>query len=113
MNYMKLLVAQLQNQDPLEPMDNNQMASQLAQLTQLEQIESLNSNFAKVLSTTQLDYATSLIGKTVSYYGQGITGEVELLEGIVQEVARDAGGEICLNVGGMAVALEDVSFVKN
>ncbi len=34
-DYMKLLVTQLQNQNPLEPLDNNEMASQLAQFSQL------------------------------------------------------------------------------
>ena len=57
MDYMKLLVTQLQNQNPLEPMDNNQMASQLAQFSQLQQLESMNSNFANVLSTTERNYA--------------------------------------------------------
>ena len=65
MDYMKLLITQLQNQNPLEPMDNNQMASQLAQFSQLQQLESMNSNFANVLSSTERNYANSLIGKEI------------------------------------------------
>ena len=42
MDYMNLLITQLQNQNPLEPLDNNQMATQLAQLSQLQQLESMN-----------------------------------------------------------------------
>ena len=49
-DYLEVLIAQLQNQNPLEPMDNTEMASQLAQFSQLQQLESMNSNFAKVLS---------------------------------------------------------------
>jgi len=48
-DYMKLLVTQLQNQNPLEPLDNNEMASQLAQFSQLQQLESMNSNFESFL----------------------------------------------------------------
>ena len=66
-DYMKLLVTQLQNQNPLEPMDNNQMASQLAQLSQLGQIEQLNTKFSDVLATSQKSYANSLVGKEVSF----------------------------------------------
>ena len=70
MDYMRLLVTQLQNQNPLEPMDNQEMASQLAQFSQLEQLESMNSSFAEVLDTTQRNYATSLIGKEVSFLAE-------------------------------------------
>ena len=42
MDYMKLLVVQLQNQNPLEPLNNNEMASQLAQFSQLSQLETMN-----------------------------------------------------------------------
>ena len=57
MDYMKLLVAELQNQNPLEPMDNNEMASQLSQFSMLEQMESMNSNFAKTLESIEHDHA--------------------------------------------------------
>ena len=57
MDYMKLLVTQMQNQNPLEPMNNDQMTSQLTQISQLEQMESQTSNFAKVLETTEHSYA--------------------------------------------------------
>ncbi len=66
-NYLNLLVAQLQNQNPLEPMDNNEMAGQLAQLSALEQQEKLGKNFTKVLEAVQLQEATTLTGKEVSY----------------------------------------------
>ncbi|MHC4424212.1 MAG: flagellar hook capping FlgD N-terminal domain-containing protein, partial [Planctomycetota bacterium] len=38
MDYMKLLITQLQNQNPLEPLSNNEMASQLAQFSSLQQL---------------------------------------------------------------------------
>ncbi len=52
-DYMMLLVAQLQHQNPLEPMSNDQMASQMAQLAQLEQLEHMNSTFDEVLVAEQ------------------------------------------------------------
>jgi flagellar basal-body rod modification protein FlgD len=68
MDYMKLLVTQMQNQNPLEPMNNDQMTSQLTQISQLEQMESQTTNFSKVLEMTEHSYATSLLGKNVSFY---------------------------------------------
>jgi flagellar basal-body rod modification protein FlgD len=113
MDYMKLLVAQLQNQNPLEPLDNNDMASQLAQFSQLQQLESMNSNFASVLSATQRNYANSLIGREISFTLEDQTGLEVSTSGIVEEVINNANGEIALVAGNNALALEDVISVKN
>ncbi|MHC4556717.1 MAG: flagellar hook assembly protein FlgD [Planctomycetota bacterium] len=111
MDYMKLLVTQLQNQNPLEPLDNNEMASQLAQFSQLQQLESMNSSFAKVLATTELTYANSLIDKEVSFIPE--TGTGDITSGIVEQVYNNVDGQIILVVGNNNVALEDLISVKN
>ena len=113
MDYMKLLVTQLQNQNPLEPMDNNQMASQLAQFSQLQQLESMNSNFANVLSSTERNYANSLIGKEISFASENETGGRDITSGIVEEVINNVDGEIILVTGDHVVALDGVISVKN
>ena len=53
MDFMKLLVTELQNQNPLEPMDNKEMASQLAQFTQLSLSEDMNSNISEMNATME------------------------------------------------------------
>ena len=100
MDYMKLLITQLQNQNPLEPMNNDQMASQLAQFSQLSQLESMNSSFADVLATTNRSYANSLLGKNVTFYAENdVTGELEKEVGTVSSVFNDIGnGENLLGV---------------
>ena len=113
MNYMKLLITQLQNQNPLEPMDNNEMASQLAQFSQLQQLESMNSNFASVLSTTERNYANSLIGKEISFASEDEAGNRDLTSGIVEEVINNTDGEIILLTADHTVALDGVISVKN
>lgn len=95
MDFMKLLVTELQNQNPLEPLNNQQIAAQLAQFSQLEKAElmninieamnstmsTLNSSFQESLVFAQFDYAKSLLGKEVSFYsgdfGQQVSGSVE------------------------------------
>jgi flagellar basal-body rod modification protein FlgD len=112
MDYMTLLVTQLQNQNPLDPIDNNQMAAQLAQFSQLQQLENMNSSFSSVLEMTQKSYATSLIGKTASYYTTGSDGSVTTASGLVQGVGTDTDGKLVLNVGGYALGLDDIVAVK-
>lgn len=113
MDYMKLLVTQLQNQNPLEPMSNDQMAAQLTQFSQLEQLESMNSNFAKVLAATNLDYASSLIGKEVSFMGETEPGVMTLVSGTVEQVYTNVEGRTVLSTGDYTVDLAAVISVKN
>ncbi len=113
MDYMKLLVTQLQNQNPLEPLDNQEMASQLAQFSQLQQLENMNMSFADVLATSQRNFAESLIGKDVSFTAASESGAVEVQSGQVDEIYFGGEGEILLNAGGWTVGLEDLLTVKN
>ena len=121
MDYMKLLVAQLQNQNPLEPLNNNELASQLAQFSQLQQLESINLNFAKVLTSTERAYAASLLGKEVSFLTETETGSLETQDGTVEQVYHNHNGEILLIVDQGSnkaasrehtIRLEDVQAVK-
>jgi len=107
MQFMTLLVSELQNQNPLEPMDNQQMSAQLAQFSQLEQLELMNSNtdemnssisemnstmkalnssFQGSLLMAEYDYAKNLLGKEVSFYDQSMERE---LTGKVEKVVID------------------------
>ena len=97
MDYMKLLITQLQNQNPLEPLDNNEMASQLAQFAGLSQLESMNSqlgtmntSFVDVLAATNRTYANSLLGKNVTFYSEDETaGELVKMTGTVESVFNE------------------------
>ncbi|MCF7972284.1 MAG: flagellar hook capping protein [Phycisphaerae bacterium] len=112
MDYMKLLVTQMQNQNPLEPMDNDQMTSQLTQISQLEQMESQTSSFAKVLETTEHSYATSLLGKEVSFYVTTESGELATATGVVDLVTRETNGQVQLSAGGQTFSMEDVAAIR-
>ena len=113
MDYMKLLVTELQNQNPLEPLDNNQMASQLAQFSQLQQLESMDSSFASILAVSERTYANSLIGRQVSFMAETQTGTKERTTGTVDEVTTNDDGTITLSVGNDTVALADIISVKD
>jgi len=113
MDFMRLLITQLRNQNPLEPVDNNEMASQLAQFSQLQQLESMNSNFADVLATVERSYANSLIGKEVSYLAEAQEDGQDIANGVVKEVYHNVDGEVLLIVGTDTLSLEDVISVKD
>ena len=112
MDYMKLLVTQLQNQNPLEPLDNKDMSAQLAQFSQLQQTENLNTSFGKVLESVQRSYASSLIGKEVSFKTPAAEGTLETQTGEVEEVTMADEGAILLIVDGQQVKLADVTSIR-
>ena len=75
-NFLKLLTEQLKNQDPLSPMDNAQMTSQLAQISTVDGIEKLNTTLTAMLSGSQSGeavQAAALVGKSVMVGGSSLT----------------------------------------
>ena len=68
-DFMKILLTQLQYQDPLKPMDNQQFMSQIAQFTTLEQSQQLNDKIDRLLSIQAATQSIGLIGKTVDVNG--------------------------------------------
>jgi flagellar basal-body rod modification protein FlgD len=113
MDYMTLLVTQLQNQNPLEPLDNNEMTAQLAQFSQLEQLEGMNTSFGEVLESVQKSYASSLIGKQISYNVTGSDGQEQTETGEVKEVVVGSDGQTSLVVGDQQVDLANVLSIRN
>jgi flagellar basal-body rod modification protein FlgD len=111
-DYMRLLVTQLQNQNPLEPLDNNEMASQLAQFTQLQQLETMNTSFSEVLTDIKREYASSLIGKEISFLADDGSGTAAVTTGTVEQVYNNVDGETVLVTGNYIVGLDDVVSVK-
>ncbi|HSX74750.1 MAG TPA: flagellar hook assembly protein FlgD [Shinella sp.] len=78
-SFLKLLVAQMKNQDPTEPMDATQQMAQLATFSQVEQTIKTNKNLESLLQRTSLQEANSVIGRTV-------TSEDGTISGVVTEV---------------------------
>lgn len=104
-DFLRILVAQLNYQDPLKPMDNEQFVSQLAQFTSLQQTQNLNDKMGSLLTIQGAMQSVGLIGRTVDINGDSgqVTGRVTAL--------NFAGGEprltITLTSGGV---LNDVSL---
>ncbi len=105
-NYLNLLLEQLRHQNPLEPMDNSQMTSQLAQVSQLQQLENLNSGFAAAMTGARLSQASGLIGKTIEYAVDG-----KITSGRV-EGAQTSGGDVVLVVGEHRVSFDAVLAIR-
>ncbi|MHA1056160.1 flagellar hook assembly protein FlgD [Enterobacter mori] len=92
--FMNLLVAQMKNQDPTNPMDNNQLTSQLAQFNMAAGVEKLNSSVAGVQAMmVQLGSmsASSWVGRSVLIEGEAKVSFGEPGIGIMQEGVEQPG----------------------
>src|ERR1700684_4390416 len=81
--FLQLLTTQLQNQDPLSPMDTNQFTQQLVEFSQVEQQMNTNTNLQTLITQGQTQsgaYATGYLGKVVTVTG----GQAALTDGQAQ-----------------------------
>ena len=105
--FLKLLVAQLKYQNPLEPTDSAAFMAQTAQFTVVEKLDALTKNNAELLSTNRALSASSLIGQSVVYPGPD--GDDVVAE--VTGVRFDATGPVLLT-GDTEVSLAAVKEVR-
>jgi flagellar basal-body rod modification protein FlgD len=88
--FLQLLMTQLQNQDPMSPMDNTQFIAQMAQFSSLEQMTNLVSATKAMNANTEVAQSVALIGHNVTYTnadgstGSGVVSEVDVASGNVQ-----------------------------
>lgn len=97
-DFLKLMVGQLQNQDPMQPTDDSQWVAQMAQFTELEQTTNTASSTAAIATTLNRSGTLALIGRTVTYAdsnGNPATGTVQQVD-----IAKD--GTSTLTVGSTA-----------
>jgi flagellar basal-body rod modification protein FlgD len=105
--FLKLLVAQMQYQDPLEPTDSSQMMSQLAQFSQVEGLNNLNKQITALGLSQDFSGAVAMIGKTVSYVDASGTKQ----SGQVSGVQPDPKGAL-LVIGDARVYTGQVTEVR-
>ena len=73
--FLTMLVAQLQNQDPLNPMEGSDFSAQLAQFSQLEQLMALNESMGSLSES----YSSGSEKDVMAYMGKQVTGEVDTM----------------------------------
>jgi flagellar basal-body rod modification protein FlgD len=99
--FLRLLIAEMKNQDPTNPMDTSQYMSQFAQLSSVEQAMQTNNKLDALLSSQSLSQANGLIGKTVSFTDS--TGAS--FSGKVASVSINSDGSIATLDNGTKVAI--------
>lgn len=104
--FLKLLVAQLKYQDPLNPADGAEFLAQTAQFTMVEKLADLEAQGQSTVTSQQQMQAAQLVGRQVTYVDS--TGN--LVEGVVESAEYTPDGQ-SLTIDGQAVELDNITKV--
>lgn len=111
-SFLKLLVAQMKNQDPTSPMDASQQMSQLASFSQVEQSIQTNSHLKSMLQAEALTRAGDIVGKYIMSADDTVTGKVKEVQvysdGVI--ALTEAGDKVLLQAG---VVVSDSEISKS
>ena len=99
--FLKLLVAELKNQDPTEPMKSSEYVAQLATFSNVEQAIQTNNKLDSLLSSTALAQIDGLIGRTVTSADGTVSGKVEAVRVVNSGAVAvlEDGKEVAIGTG--------------
>ena len=103
--FMKLLVTELQNQDPDNPVSNAEMTSQISSMAMVQGMNTLNTSFSEVLKLQRLLSSADLVGRQIEYDDNGY-----VVRGQVQSVDTSSD-DISLVVDGNTVPVSKVTRI--
>lgn len=95
-DFLKLLTVQLQQQDPMKPMDDSQSIAQMAQFSSLQQMTALKDSFDALRQDSELASAGSLLGRKVTVNSKGSE-----ISGVVDSVSQTSSGPT-LSINGQS-----------
>ena len=105
-DFLKLLVTELQNQDPLSPMDDTQILQQVSQIKAIESNQRLSDTLTSMQTQQDLVAASTMLQKTIT----GLTDSGDKITGQVDKVTVDSSGvKVC--VGNNSISLTNISEV--
>jgi flagellar basal-body rod modification protein FlgD len=109
-DFMKILITQLQHQDPSQPLADKEFIAQMAQFTSLEQLSNMNTEMKALRQTMGLSPA--FIGKEISWSKTDSVGNTTVKTGIVDALKYKDGIQYA-SVGGEEVSLDQIVKVTN
>jgi flagellar basal-body rod modification protein FlgD len=110
--FMSLLIAEMQNQDPLEPMKNSDMVQQISQIRNIGATDQLTSTLSTLRESQELVTASGLIGQTV----QGLADDASDVDGVVDRITVQVDSEndarkVKVHVGNQTMEIRNIRTI--
>lgn len=109
-DFLKILIAQLKNQDPMQPMQDKEFIAQMAQFTSVEQLTNMTNEMKLLRQSVGLTPA--LLGKEISWEAADSTGVIVTKKGVVDTLFMKNGVQYA-GVGGDEISLDKLTKVRN
>jgi len=120
--FLQLMVAQLQNQNPLDPMDNTEFLSQQAQFSQVTALQDMKESLTKygdallsmnnsMLGASSFSQAMNVVGKEVTVVDPDDTSAT--ITGVVDSVKITDEGNVYLSINGREISVDSIKAVSN
>lgn len=106
-SFLTLLMAQLSHQDPMNPMDDSQIMTQMVQMNSVQEMENMNTSLKELQYSSQLLSSAAFIGRTVAYQ----VDEDTVSSGTVTCVTVDEG-TVNVTIDDVNVPLSDIIGIK-
>ena len=112
-SFLKLLISELQNQDPLNPMENADMIQQIGQIREIGATDQLTTTLTNLSSSQELVTASSLIGQQVS----GLADDASEVNGVVDRITVVTNDEnnarsVKVHVGDKTMEIKNVREIQ-
>ena len=112
-SFLKLLISELQNQDPLDPMDNSEMVQQIGQIREIGATDDLTRTLSKLSSSQELVTASSLIGQRVN----GLADDASAVDGVVDRITVETSSEndtrsVKVHVGEKTMDIKNIREIQ-
>jgi flagellar basal-body rod modification protein FlgD len=104
--FIKLLVTEMQNQDPMNPMDNSQILQQISQIKAIASNDKMSTTLSSMQLQQNMISGSVLMNQTIA----GLTDQGNKVNGVVDKISVDSGAVI-LHVGKDTVQLKNVSEI--
>jgi flagellar basal-body rod modification protein FlgD len=108
--FLKILMAQLKNQDPTDPLKDKEFIAQMAQFTSVEQLSNMSTELK--LMRQSIGLSSSLIGKEVAWTNLNDKGETKNGKGVVESIIVKDGSQFAL-VKGEQINLDSITQISN
>lgn len=109
--FLKILIAQIKNQDPMKPMEDKEFIAQMAQFTSVEQMANMSKDLKDLKNS--LGFTSTLIGKSIEWEtasGNGLEGIIK--SGVVDSISMKSGESFAV-VDGEEIIIGRILTVKN
>ncbi len=109
-DFLRILVTQLQNQDPLQPLQDKDFVAQMAQFSSVEQLVNMSDQLSMLRQN--LGMASSMIGKEVQWYEYSDSGDMMMMNGQVESIIIKDKVQYA-RVGDQDIKLDDIVAIAD